>query len=355
MAVRLDRRQFVSAAGAAFVAGLARPAREALADEEELFAAAYMNRDKSYGLAVLTGKGRIVSSETLPGRGHGFAATREWIVAFARRPGVFALAIRRDRAEAPRLIAAQEGRHFFGHGLFSADGKLLYATENDYEGERGVIGVYDATSGFGRIGEFPSGGVDPHDMTMLEGGRVLCVANGGILTHPDFGRAKLNLATMEPAIAFIRLPEGEMVERHALPADLSRLSLRHMAADASGRVWIGGQWEGEANETPALAWRCRRGEDLSELPAPPDGWAPMRNYVGSVAASLDGATIAFTAPQGNRVLVADAASGASLWREKERVYGVAGGQDGLLLTTETGEAGPSRHDLAWDNHVLRLP
>ena len=40
-------------------------------------------------------------------------------------------------------IPSIEGRHFFGHGVFSPDGKLLYATENDFEAARGVIGVYD--------------------------------------------------------------------------------------------------------------------------------------------------------------------------------------------------------------------
>ena len=48
-------------------------------------------------------------------------------------------------------------------------------------------------------------------------------------------------------------------------------------------------------------------------------------------------------------------AGASSWREQERACGVAGGEEGFLVTTETGDAGPARHDLAWDNHILRLP
>ena len=34
----------------------------------------------------------------------------------------------------------------------------------------------------------------------MSDGRTIAVANGGIATHPDFDRVKLNLATMEPSL-----------------------------------------------------------------------------------------------------------------------------------------------------------
>ena len=48
-------------------------------------------------------------------------------------------------------------RHFFGHGVFSADGKLLYTTENDYQNARGMIGVRDATDGYKQIVDLATG------------------------------------------------------------------------------------------------------------------------------------------------------------------------------------------------------
>ena len=44
---------------------------------------------------------------------------------------------------------------------------MLYATENDFEGARGMIGIYDVTARFKRIGEFPSHGLGPHDLAFL--------------------------------------------------------------------------------------------------------------------------------------------------------------------------------------------
>jgi len=45
-------------------------------------------------------------------------------------------------------------RHFFGHGVFSADGKLLYTTDNDYQNARGMIG---ATDGYKQIVDLATG------------------------------------------------------------------------------------------------------------------------------------------------------------------------------------------------------
>ena len=58
-------------------------------------------------------------------------------VVFARQPGTFAVVFDPSGREAPVTIPSIEGRHFFGHGVFSPDGKLLYATENDFDAARG--------------------------------------------------------------------------------------------------------------------------------------------------------------------------------------------------------------------------
>ena len=47
--------------------------------------------------------------------------------------------------------------------------------------------------GFRRIGEFDNHGIGTHDISVSDDGRMLVIANGGIETHPDFGRTKLNL------------------------------------------------------------------------------------------------------------------------------------------------------------------
>ena len=126
---------------------------------------------------------------------------------------------------------------------------LLYATENDFENAAGMIGVYDATDGFNRIGEFATHGMDPHEMLLLADGRTLAIANGGIETHPDFGRAKLNIATMKPSFVFVDRASGDLIEKHELAPELHQLSIRHMdrmrparsgsAASMKGRIRTG--------------------------------------------------------------------------------------------------------------------
>lgn len=47
------------------------------------------------------------------------------------------------------------------------------------------MGCYDPAQRYRRVGEFPSHGIGPHEMTVLRDGRTLVVANGGYVPHPD--------------------------------------------------------------------------------------------------------------------------------------------------------------------------
>ena len=70
---------------------------------------------------------------------------------------------------------------------------------------------------------------------------MLCVANGGILTHPDTGRIKVNLHNMQSCIAFIDGRYGDLITKLRVPEKIQRLSLRHMTIDYHRTVWLGGQ------------------------------------------------------------------------------------------------------------------
>ncbi|HBM41824.1 MAG TPA: DUF1513 domain-containing protein, partial [Sulfitobacter sp.] len=61
----------------------------------------------------------------------------------------------------------------------------------------------------------------------LPGGDTLVVANGGIDTHPDSGRAKLNIPTMRPNLTYIN--DRRILEQIELPHDMHRNSIRHLA------------------------------------------------------------------------------------------------------------------------------
>ena len=85
---------------------------------------------------------------------------------------------------------------------------MLFTTENDYNGKRGVLGIRDSQS-LQPVGEYATDGLDPHDVQLLPDGKTLVVANGGIETHPDFGRRKLNLDTMQPSLVYLDSETGK--------------------------------------------------------------------------------------------------------------------------------------------------
>ena len=318
---------------------------------------------------IMDEAGRELGRIPLEGRGHDIATdpVNRRVVVFARRPGWFALVIDVASLAPLATIRPPDGHHFFGHGVFSADGRLLYATENDFAGgPRSVVGVYDATAGFARIGEFETGGLDAHEILLAPDGETLVVANGGIETHPDFGRQKLGVATMRPSIVHIDRRHGDRVGEAMLPAALNRLSMRHMSFDGAGRLWFGCQWEGERAVRPALVGHLDRdGEPkLTDFPEP---WARLaRNYIGSVTASRDGTRIATSSPIGGVVFVFDAATGAPLaarpFRDGCGLASAAGHHflatsgDGVLLDLDDGSEPRTlaRHGIHFDNHLKRL-
>jgi hypothetical protein len=325
------------------------------------FLSAARARDGRFLLTGLTEAGEISFTIPLPARGHAAAAhpTRAEAVAFARRPGTFALALDcRDGTVLARL-EAPEGRHFYGHGAFSPDGARLFTTENDYEGGLGLIGIWDVTAGYKRLGEFSSGGVGPHDMRLMPDGQSLVVANGGIETHPDMGRAKLNLPTMAPNLTYLDL-SGNVLETVTLPPALHKNSIRHLALHADGTVALAMQWQGAETATPPLLGLHRRGGDITLLHAPERLHRALEGYAGSVALAGDGQAVAITSPRGGVLHVFDLPSGSfRAAHQAEDVCGIGAAPAGFFLTTGTGAVGAlgtalRHHPLQFDNHLVPI-
>nr|WP_276562375.1 DUF1513 domain-containing protein [Hoeflea prorocentri] len=316
-----------------------------------------------FGAAVLTEEGSLIARIPLPGRGHDITRNRSTgqFVVFARRPGTFAVAFTADKTTQPQMITSRPGRHFYGHGAFSADGRLLYASENDFDNAVGMVGVYDATSGYRRIGEFPSGGIGPHDILALDDGVTLAVANGGVETHPDFGRAKLNLATMQPSLCFIDRRDGTVRERHELPPTMHQLSIRHLADDGRGGIYFACQFEGSPRKQPQLSGHCRPGDGIRLFEMEPHHISALRNYIGSIAANPAAGTLAITSPRGNCMFVLNAETGAVLSRRNlPDICGIsplgqdylASSGDGVLLTGSTNNV--DNPGVRWDNHMMPI-
>lgn len=363
----IDRRHILLGTLSAVVwpAALRGPA---LAQSDVAFVAA-SKRGDGYGVMLLGRDGHIVREVPLSARGHDIAlhSGSGRAVVFARRPGTFAVAFETGRDSPPQIFSAIEGRHFYGHGAFSRDGRLLYVSENDIANARGVIGIYDVDGGYKRQGEMPSFGVGPHEIILLSDGRTLAVANGGIDTVPEAGRENLNLDAMQPSLAFIDAASAALLAKHTLPADLAKLSIRHIAPDSEGRVWFGGQWEGDAAATPELIGCAARDQSLKLITPQESLGKGLKGYIGSVAASADGAIIAASAPKAGRVLYIESSSGNIIGTSNLKDgCGVAGGSAhtfavtsglGVFRYENPGEATISEialADIAFDNHLRRL-
>lgn len=377
--MEIDRRRFL---GLTALTGLAPavlyaapgPADHALSTSpanQPLYLAARKAHGR-YEAVVLDVHGRDRLVVPMPARGHSFALdpVRGRAVAFGRQPGFFAVAFQVDGSRPPVALEAASERHFFGHGVYLPDGKRMLATENAYEAGKGVLGIYDASKGgdYRRIGEFETGGIGPHEVVLLPDGKTLCVANGGILTHPDYGKLELNLDTMRPSLAYLDANDGRLIERVELSPDLHRLSIRHLTVAADGAVWFGCQHMGPAGERPALVGRHRMGHEPELFPGPEEVLRDCRNYIGSVAADSTGSVIATSSPVGNQVVYWDAGTGRSLGVTRlSDGCGVAPLAPGrFLLNSGMGalvRAGPDAAtqsilmpspELSWDNHFRRL-
>lgn len=299
----------------------------------------------------------------LPARGHAAAAhpTRPEAVAFARRPGTFALVIDCVSGQPKATLASSSGRHFYGHGVFSKTGDWLFTTENDFEAGQGRIGVWDVHAGYTRAGEFESGGIGPHDIKRLPGSETLIIANGGIDTHPETGRTKLNIATMQSNLACTT--DGKLTQIAALPAEMQKNSIRHLAVSAAGDIAFGMQWQGDG-PAAALVGQHRMGGPMILMDAHEVQLRQMDGYIGSIAYSHDEATIAATSPRGDQMHFYDATDQRLIRTTGiQDVCGVSPQNTGFLLTSGTGDLrrilpnGSVKRvssDLRWDNHLIRI-
>ncbi|MTI09175.1 DUF1513 domain-containing protein [Curvivirga aplysinae] len=334
-----------------------------------LYWSAFANADNSYGMAVFDLQGDFIFEKTLPDRGHGAAISNIYghLAITERRPGWFGQIW---DISADRLIAElklPKGRHFYGHASYL--GNRLFTTENSYDEERGVIGVWDASNGYKRIAEFDAGGIGPHEMRILENGREMVIASGGILTHPADGRSKLNIPDMTPKLAWLDCKSGKVLREWAPETKWHKASIRHLTVNAQGDVFFGMQYQGSRRERAPLVGIARREGDamISELPI--DVHKSTQNYCGSVELDSSATIMAASTPRGNKVIFFDArdssyldhvditdACGVIAAMNRPEQFLISSGNGGLylhnvhhretVLITQTNKR--------WDNHMMYI-
>ncbi len=366
--MRISRRDFLT--GVASVAALTAQVwapRLLARPRGTLLLGCRTDQQGRHHLTALT-RDSIRFNVELPARGHDVlvdpAGTH--CVVFARRPGDYMWVVDLDSGQVVHKCSSSAGRHFYGHGVFSAG--LLFVTENAYVSGAGIIGVYDSRDGFKRLGEFSSHGIDPHDINTLDAGRILAIANGGIRTHPDLGRSKLNLRDMQPSLTYVETASGQLLGSYRPPDAWHQLSIRHLDV-FDDQVCIAMQFEGAANLHPPLV-ALHRGEDqLHFLNAPEPIQLQMRNYCGSICCDRAGTSFCVSSPRGNRVTfwsldtgdylnAVTINDGCGVAAQAVDGYLISSGEGDLLQRDGSGSTSRwpnfplSPAQYRWDNHLI---
>ena len=362
----ISRRQFVAFSLAGLAAGTL-PLKSLLAGTPQALPFLLTASDDLQGkhfISALDHAGAVLFNVSVPDRCHGgcLRPVSHHAVIFARRPGRHFFVVDTASGALSQQINAGADHHFYGHGVFSPDGQYLYATANHIVSGDGRILVYDATKDYGLVNEFPLDGMDPHELRLLPDGETLVVAMGGIHTHPDYDRIKLNLDTMAPATVLVNRHSGTVLRRYK-PSN-HQLSAHHLDVSPEGVVVVGYQYEGPEWEAPPLiALLDTRMATYTEIELSPEQQVEMKNYVASVAINAATSVAAITAPRGNRVVLINYRTGERLNSlNVPDVAGVLACDDGFLVTS--GQGGiyeiPEHHGSAvmlgnakatWDNHL----
>ena len=288
----------------------------------------------------------------------------------ARRPGDWLLRWSPKGGKPVQWQWADPGRAFNGHVIASPDGKRLYTTETDLETGAGLVGVRDARS-LAKQAEWPTFGIDSHELiwdATDPAQPALLVANGGVPTRPETGRAKLDLAQMDSSLVRLDAGTGALLGQWRLPD--RHLSLRHLAwlSDSEGTrpplLGIALQAEHEAtaqkNQAPVLALF-----DGSAL-TPFEAAVSLAGYGGAICAVKSGWAVGCPRAHGLTLFNADGS-----WRELVTLPHAcavaawdkgcwAGGQnDALWVAGDSGAARlPHRMSpsaIRLDNHWVCLP
>ncbi|MEM7188898.1 MAG: DUF1513 domain-containing protein [Pseudomonadota bacterium] len=355
------------------LAGLtAATAMPALPSWAEIGPVAYLSAvstlDGGHFIVGLDAVGEALFETPLDGRAHAAAVhpSLARAVVCARRPGRVLDVIDCATGRRLRTLPAPDGHHFYGHAVFDDQGHRLYTTENAYRTGEGRIGIW-SMDGFRRVGSVSSGGIGPHDIALSQDGLSLIVANGGIRTHPDTGREKLNLPTMQPKLSFIDLGSGRIWSSVEPPAELRQNSMRHLAVGPDGTVAVACQWQGEVPDVPLLALLPPDGDRLTFHEADPLTQLRTGGYAGSVSFDAAGEHVAITCPRGNLGLIYSVAQDAFVetWSQHD-VCGVAAAATGFVATDGYGSlafvdtasaqipAGKRYRQWSFDNHLVQL-
>lgn len=348
MSAAFSRRAFL-VGGSALVASqwLGRRAARAAAGTELYlgsFKTARYDGKITHELSAVDAAGRRHASIPLTFHFHGLAphpTERRRAVLFEKQgPGACEVDLVEKKVRRP--VTTTDDRKFYGHGAFSPDGRVLYATETILASGEGVIVVRDGRT-LAITGELPTFGAKPHDCVLIDGGRTLVVTNGG---GPLEGAA--------PCVTFVDVRTRKLREK--LTFDNPRVNAGHLALTSRRELLvISAPRSGLPGSEPG-AISVRDKDHLRVLAEPAEVTRKMIGETLSLAVHEPSGVVAVTNPDGDLVtfwsyprgafvksLALEHPRGVTLTRDR-RFFIVSHGRDPLLsfISTATLERDPAR-------------
>jgi hypothetical protein len=361
----LTRRQFLYAAvttGAVAAIGCIPFAQS----QKHWLVSACSNNDNEHFVAAFDLNGQLINKVKLPARGHDAIAINNkpgHALVFARRPGTFILEVNFNNGSIVKKISANSNSHFYGHGVLSTKHNILLTTENDFSRGQGLIVVRDA-SDYQVLDQFSSGGVGPHQVKIKPDNKSIVIANGGIQTHPNQPRKKLNIDTMAPNLAYLNINSGKIEDTFSL--DNHKLSIRHLAISKQGKVVAGLQYQGSKTDLVPLAISHHGEESLTYLTADDHTWRRMNQYTASVCIDDSQEIAAISCPRADLITYWSLKNNEYLYSEKfadgaglthiDKIYATSGKGRVMVskLIPDENEQRFNFPELRWDNHLTHI-
>lgn len=208
-----------------------------------------------------------------------------------------------------RTLTPKPGCHFYGHGAFSTDGTLIYATETYLNNQAGTITVRDAKT-LSLLGEFPTYGENPHDCHLFANGEKMAITNAG----GNYGTDKA------PAVTYVEVSSGRLLEK--IPLGHPRINSGHLLlTSAMDLVVVSAPRDGLPTSNPGGISMRPAGETLKTINNPEHIVNNMLGESLSVAVHEPSDTIAVTNPDADLITFWNLAKGefiTSLEIEKPR-------------------------------------
>ncbi len=357
----MNRRSFILGATALGVLSAFGTRHWFKAAQGQLLAGACSDSQNNHYVGAFDQSGKLICQVPIAARGHGVIDHPNKPghgLVIGRSPGYVAYEVDFIQGSIRAQLSPAQDHHFYGHGQFSPDGQYFITTEQNVTTGQGLIVIRESQH-YQVVAQYDSGGIGPHEALFLPDGHTLVIANGGILTHPDKPKAKLNLDTMAPNLSYMDIRSGEII--NSTTPSHHQLSIRHLAIDSSGKVYGGMQYQGANTELLPLAFSHQGAGPLQPLNATAALWRQMQQYTASLCVDNASKTLAISCPRSDMITFWDITTDSFISQVQLRDgAGLARASSGIVATSGKGKAwfGDKSEqvfsNIRWDNHLALI-